>query len=92
MFADADGIPRWSPSQVLATNYCVCKCMRCDVCNCFVWYLLWRDTRTFYQLSLLKLQVTLNSSNVTQTIVISSVPETKSIREMTLRNVAEAGA
>jgi len=23
----ADGIPRWSPSLFLVTNYCVCNCM-----------------------------------------------------------------
>jgi len=27
LIVGADGIPWWSPSQVLATNYCVCKCM-----------------------------------------------------------------
>jgi len=35
----ADGITWWSPIQMLATNYYVCKC----VCACVysvVWYLL----------------------------------------------------
>jgi len=26
LIVGADGIPWWSPSQVLATNYCVCAC------------------------------------------------------------------
>jgi len=26
LIGGADGIPWWSPSQVLATNYCVCEC------------------------------------------------------------------
>ena len=39
----AGGIPWWSSSQVLATNYCVssvCVCVCVCVWNCFVWYLL----------------------------------------------------
>jgi len=27
LIVEADGIPWWSPNQVLATNYCVCMCM-----------------------------------------------------------------
>jgi len=36
----ADGIPWCAPSQILATNSCVCKYVCVCVFNSFVWYLL----------------------------------------------------
>ena len=36
----AGGIPWWSPSQVLATNYCVCSVCVYVCVHWFVWYLL----------------------------------------------------
>ena len=42
-FRGADGLPWWSPSQVLTTIYSVCKCVCVYVCvYCFVWYLISR--------------------------------------------------
>jgi len=75
-----DGLPHWSPCQVLATIYCVgsvCVCVRVCVrvrvylCLLGISYhgrLERRNLGTFRQLSPQTIQTTLNSCNVTQTV------------------------
>ena len=81
----AGDIPWWSPSQVLATNYCVCSvCVCALLCLVFIIAVHLGNEVIFYQLSPLTLPGTVNSRNATQTILIPSVPETVSIREINL--------
>jgi len=72
-----DGIPWWSPSQVLATNYSVCALL----CPVLIIAAHLGNKVIFYQLSPQTLLVTVNSCNVTKTILSPSVPETVSTRE-----------
>ena len=85
LYVGADGLPWWSPSQVLTAIYCVCSvrvCMRVYVrVYCFVIYLISRSilvaiATIFHQLSPRTLQVTVISCNATQTILCPSVLET----------------
>ena len=51
LFIGVDGLPWWSPIQVLATNYCVCSACVC-VCTALVRYLISRPilvTTTSYR-------------------------------------------
>jgi hypothetical protein len=66
----ADGIPWWSPSQVIATNYCVCSVSVCIYSDCLVFINAAQlDNKViFYPLSPLTLQVAVHSCNATQTI------------------------
>ena len=67
----AGGIPWWSPSQVLTTNYCgcsVCVCVRALLCLVFIIAVHLGNEVIFYQLSPLTSPGTVNSSNATQTI------------------------
>ena len=76
LFVGADGLPWWSPSQVLANNYDVCGVWVCVLlCLEFIIAVRLGNQVIFYPLSPLTLQVTVNSCNATQTILNSSVPE-----------------
>ena len=75
-FAGTDGLPWWSPSQVLANNYGVCGGWVCVLlCLVFIIAVHLGNMVIFYPLSPLTLQVTVNSCNATQTILNPSVPE-----------------
>ena len=63
-FVGAGGIPWWSPSQVLATNYCVCSVCVCVELRRLVFIIAVHlgNKVIFYPLSPLTLQVTVNSA------------------------------
>jgi len=63
-----DGIPWWSPSQVLATILCVCALL----CLVLIIAAHLGNKVIFYQLSPQTLLVTANSCNVAQTILSPS--------------------
>ena len=68
---EAGGIPWWSPSQVLATNYCVCSvCVYVCALLCLVFIIAVHlgNEVIFYQVPLLTLPGPVNSRNATQTI------------------------
>jgi len=71
-----DGIPWWSPSQVLATR--LCSALLCPV---LIIAAHLGNKAIFHQLSPHTLLATVNSCNVTQTSLSPSVPETVSTRE-----------
>jgi len=78
-----DGIPWWSPSQVLATNYCVCKCICVRVTALSGIYYSGPSCKQGNYLPVNTVDIAGRSKfhNVTQTILSPSVPETLSIRE-----------
>jgi len=63
LIVGADGIPWWSPSRVLATNYCVCKCM-CVRVTCLVFIIAVHlvNKVIIYQLTTQTLQVAVSST------------------------------
>ena len=58
---------------------CGSVCVRVLLCLVFIIAVHLGNEVIFYQLSPLKLQVTVNSCNATQTILSPSVPETRKI-------------
>ena len=79
----------------------MCSVEVCACVYCFVWQALFiiavhlGNKVIFYQLSLLTLQVTVNSRNATQTILSLPVPETSidsKNKPLKYRNTTEGGA
>ena len=81
-----DTQPNNEHTCLLATNYCVGI-----VCRVLIIAAYLGNKIIFRQLSLLTLQVTVNSCNAAQTIIHSSVLDTVPIKEIYFRNTAEGG-